>query len=354
MTVEFFCGVDSQNNNYPPEHHHEMEAVTSLIEPLWNAFHRSSDPLFLVLSNLQFPKADFVLLSERGIGVLELKHYPGQITARDDGEWFAGGRLIAAGANFKNPHQQVQHYADVIRNKAIESLIQRHVDKKNLISLPKVQTAICFSNPDSDISWFRDSSNKIIGQRPWEQLKVLTPGEITEWASCVRFGLPSVKIQGNRKVFDQLLLEKEAMIAFATNILNVREWLDIQDFLPTETYAYLYPLDDNNSPGISIKDREITVGRDHEKCRIAISENFSQTASRVHFRLVKSRGDIWIEDAQSMNGTFVNNKRIFSVQKLADKDIITLGGPEPSDTVFGYQFRLKEKTPPLNFRGTGT
>ena len=148
-----------------------------------------------------------------------------------------------------------------VETRVIHRLVARARVSDHLISLPKVQTAICFSNPDSDISWFRDSSNKIIGQRPWEQLKVLTPGEITEWASCVRFGLPSVKIQGNRKVFDQLLLEKEAMIAFATNILNVREWLDIQDFLPTETYAYLYPLDDNNSPGISIKDREITVGR---------------------------------------------------------------------------------------------
>jgi two-component system, cell cycle response regulator len=47
--------------------------------------------------------------------------------------------------------------------------------------------------------------------------------------------------------------------------------------------------------------------------------------SRRHARLTRQRGDVYVEDLDSANGTFVNGERVDSKVRLEDGDRITLG-----------------------------
>ncbi len=64
----------------------------------------------------------------------------------------------------------------------------------------------------------------------------------------------------------------------------------------------------------------ITIGR-HVKNDIQI-DNLS--VSKQHARILKHQGQYIIEDLNSTNGTYLNEKKI-SKEKLANNDIITIG-----------------------------
>ena len=89
MTVQFFIGRTPEGQPLSPEYSHEMMAIIDLCKGLWNAFH-AHQPYYAVVANLHSPSLDFMIVSERGIGVMELKHYFGRISCREDGGWYAG------------------------------------------------------------------------------------------------------------------------------------------------------------------------------------------------------------------------------------------------------------------------
>jgi FHA domain len=68
------------------------------------------------------------------------------------------------------------------------------------------------------------------------------------------------------------------------------------------------------------KDRT-TIGRSPE-CDIFLDD---VTVSRKHGVIVKGRGDIVLEDLESLNGTFVNRRRIERRASLSDGDELQIG-----------------------------
>jgi hypothetical protein len=68
-------------------------------------------------------------------------------------------------------------------------------------------------------------------------------------------------------------------------------------------------------------ENEITVGRT-SLARIAVDD---AQLSRVHATLWREGDDVWIQDENSTNGTFVNDERIDGERKLNDRDEILLG-----------------------------
>lgn len=64
----------------------------------------------------------------------------------------------------------------------------------------------------------------------------------------------------------------------------------------------------------------ITIGR-NVKNDIQI-DNLS--VSKQHARIIKDQGKYFVEDLNSTNGTYLNEKKI-SKEKLADNDVITVG-----------------------------
>lgn len=66
---------------------------------------------------------------------------------------------------------------------------------------------------------------------------------------------------------------------------------------------------------------DTTIGRDPSQAQIAIPE---LTVSKLHCTLVVKDKDVYIKDADSTNGTFVNGRRI-TEHLLEDNDMISLG-----------------------------
>jgi len=66
---------------------------------------------------------------------------------------------------------------------------------------------------------------------------------------------------------------------------------------------------------------ELSLGRDPDVCHFVIPEG---TISRKHCVLSKKDGEVWVTDAGSSNGTFVNEKRVHSL-KLTSGDVVRIG-----------------------------
>jgi hypothetical protein len=69
-------------------------------------------------------------------------------------------------------------------------------------------------------------------------------------------------------------------------------------------------------------DTEITIGRGGG-CALVVSDD--QYASTVHARVFRRGNDLYVDDLESRNGTFVNGKRIGSTTKLRRGDRIQVG-----------------------------
>jgi len=70
-------------------------------------------------------------------------------------------------------------------------------------------------------------------------------------------------------------------------------------------------------------DAEITVGRGGG-CALVLADD--QYASTVHARVFRRGNDLFVDDLESRNGTFVNGKRISSTTKLRRGDQLQFGG----------------------------
>jgi pSer/pThr/pTyr-binding forkhead associated (FHA) protein len=70
-------------------------------------------------------------------------------------------------------------------------------------------------------------------------------------------------------------------------------------------------------------DTEITVGRGGG-CALVLADD--QYASTVHARVFRRGNDLFVDDLESRNGTFVNGKRITSTTKVRRGDQLQFGG----------------------------
>lgn len=76
-------------------------------------------------------------------------------------------------------------------------------------------------------------------------------------------------------------------------------------------------------------DEEITVGRGGG-CALLLAED--HFVSTLHARVYKRGSDVWVEDLESRNGTFVNGKAITKAVRLKAGDHVQFGS-----TVVEYQ-----------------
>ncbi|HSH83348.1 MAG TPA: hypothetical protein VLA19_32855 [Herpetosiphonaceae bacterium] len=101
MAVEAYVTRDPSGKPWPPVHEHEATGAIGLIQRLYEAFNH--DPArYAVFANLHTPSADLVVLSELGLGVVELKHVGGRLGVAGD-TWVAGGQAIKAGTGANTP-----------------------------------------------------------------------------------------------------------------------------------------------------------------------------------------------------------------------------------------------------------
>src|SRR5262245_12599409 len=145
MTVKAFVSRYPNGRPWPPTHEQETGATCGIIQNLWASFHHEQI-LYAALVNLRRPNADLVLLNERGIGVIELKHSVGRITCHG-GVWYADDQPIKAGSreDILTPRAQVQEYARHLRH-LVAPLFSGWwgLPEQDITWRLHVQTAVCF------------------------------------------------------------------------------------------------------------------------------------------------------------------------------------------------------------------
>lgn len=99
---------------------------------------------------------------------------------------------------------------------------------------------------------------------------------------------------------------------------------------------------------LGLEAASISLGRS-SLCEIVVSR---ETVSRLHARVVREGPRFLLQDAGSVNGTFVNGERLTAPHLLAHRDRIGLGSPapllayaDPDPTVIaGSRLRYDERT----------
>lgn len=138
------------------------------------------------------------------------------------------------------------------------------------------------------------------------------------------------KIHAKAKPADKNILVKVCSECGEKNLPSARKCSkcgeDLSDIVATPAQGInsaqvaLKSLDD----AINFKvEREVVIGRENELRDYLAAKNF---VSRRHCRFTLEGDELFIEDLNSANGTYVNNKKIFWKTKLSKGDEVGLGG----------------------------
>jgi pSer/pThr/pTyr-binding forkhead associated (FHA) protein len=92
---------------------------------------------------------------------------------------------------------------------------------------------------------------------------------------------------------------------------------------PTKAFAILRVLAPETRQGETVPvDTEITVGRGGG-CALILADD--QFASTVHARVFRRGNDLFVDDLESRNGTFVNGNRVTTTTRLRRGDRVQFG-----------------------------
>lgn len=145
------------------------------------------------------------------------------------------------------------------------------------------------------------------------------------------------KISAREKYVPQSSLVKICSECGEKNLPNARKCSkcgeDISDILPTpentstterEIQRSAFSLQSLDGRATFTVDRdELTVGREHEWKDYLAAKTF---VSRRHCKFTVEAGELFVEDLNSANSTYVNNQRISAKTKLTKGDEVGLGG----------------------------
>jgi hypothetical protein len=324
MPVLPYAYLDASGRTQPATFSHEAHALIDIVKRLWTAFH-DRDEVYAVVCNLHRdnrPAADLAIISESGMGVMELKGHPG--TIRTDGDvWYAGSQPIKGGVH-GNPYRQVQTNALDVRQRLF--LLKPHwqqieVDRSDWV---KVQTAVCFTHPDAQVRDLRRRYTPPAGQRVvWERFSIVSPAEVAEWAASLRFELSEELSQD--KGYRALSLSWDEIKLFAGGYLDASPWTGIAHLMPPdEPYGLLILQDEQRRMVFTLDRDEVIVGRDARQCTLVLPDDYTLVSKR-HAAIRRIGREVWLSDLGSTNGVYLDGQRVTGSQLLRYGQRIRLG-----------------------------
>lgn len=362
MPVRIYLGKDLANHLQEFKFSHEVDGFKKIAVHLWNKCAHQKREIALV-ANLRKTGAqreitpDVVVISELGIGVLELKHYFGEINCSDpQGAWYAGPVKIkpyrSASSLFNeedpgyaNPHQQIQDYAAQLRADLIEHELHAWAAGR----LPpgeslSIHTAVCFTNPAAILTNCRQSLQssyfppEIV--KPWEHFAILTPAEVPEWTQSLRFEVDL----GPAAWYRPIELLPGDVTRLAQEFFGGVLWTEMIDqmYQRRAPYGYLAEVEnDKEVQHFPLDEDDLVIGREAAVCNLTVQQMYVQV-SRKHARLIHTQEGVFIEDLESQNGTYLDGKRVIGRRLLhSPAQVITLGGPIPAKAVCQLRYVTK-------------
>ncbi|MCU0484839.1 MAG: FHA domain-containing protein [Anaerolineales bacterium] len=365
MTLHLFLGRDLRDLPHDFVFHQENEGIHRICAYLWERLQQQNATYALVAAvqrtgTYREVTPDAVLISELGIGVLELKHHYGEIDCRSrtDAWYYANHRRIemdkkrGEDADYKNPYQQVLSYTTQI----IEDL-QHPASTTWLPGGPedwanfKLQGAVCFTNPQASLHLckrlldplYRAVTDPVIRtqQGPADRqmvFDILSPAETPNWA----FNLRLDANRGHAEWYAPFRFSPEEVLRLARDFFGGSPWPEMTTMLhaarPPLGYLVLTE-GERDLQYYPIIHEEMLIGRSPEVCGVVIPDRYT-SVSRRQARLVFTSDGFYLSDEGSLHGTFVNNVRLRG-QLLINNPLqkIRLGGAEPGQPVCMLRFQ---------------
>ena len=324
MTLKIFVAKDSEDREWPPNTPHEAEACEWMLQKAWMGFHHLEE-MFAIVVNLKKPSADMVVIRELGLGVLEMKHHPGEITVDENGAWWAENIRIHSGPCL-NPREQVRKYARQLREKILPELLPVRIQADGeQWDDPKFQTGVCFTNPFVDLRKLRTSLNKKPPKlEAWENdFSVIEIDFFTRWVRKLRFELT----QNPPDDYSPIHLEPEKIMNIATGLLDAVEWDEMYKAMPEgNPYGHLILEDITGREVFNLTKDHSTLGRSHQ-CDVVIPSRYGRV-SKHHLSIDRDIHGVTITDRSSLNGTFINDQSVEkdSSYRLENGAKVSLGG----------------------------
>lgn len=330
MTLKVYVAKDRKGRGWAPDKPHEVGACEWMVKKAWAEFHKLEE-LYAILLNLQNPnpRADMVVIQERGLGVLELKHYFNEIHVRWDGVWTAGkAHKVIEAAGHLNPREQVRSYASSLRNPIIHDLLppKMQTNRARWDDL-KFQTGVCFTNHLAILKHAQDFvDTKPPKLEDWEEkFSIFDLDFFTTWVRELRFELEE---SANH---EPMHLEHKQIVKIATQKLGMIEWEEIYPAMLTgHPYGGLVLEDEAGKQVFPLVRDQTLVGRSH-KCEVVLPERYGRV-SKEHCVIEWNHRGVFLIDMPSRNGTYVRDRRAANENpvRLTHRDVISLGGDSKS------------------------
>jgi hypothetical protein len=342
MTLKIYVAKDSNGRGRTPDTSHEVRAIEWMLKKAWSDFHHLQET-YAIIVNLRHPSADMVVFTERGLGLLELKHKYGEIKINTNGIWMAGTSVIKAGKH-QNPREQVRSYAKELREKVIRWILPTYIyANKDCWNMLKFETGVCFTHPDANIL----NAQKHINERhtflePWESnFSIIDIDGFTAWIRELRFQLQHD--HEHSKDFEHVRLSPEMIVKIATELLGNVEWNEIYAAMPDGyPYGYLILEDAKGKQVFKLVKDHLIIGRSPE-CDVVIPERYSRV-SKIHCSITRTMCSIELVDLESSNGTFLNWRPIEKSSNIQHGNILLLGGESiVQEDVCALKFEAREQ-----------
>ncbi len=346
MPVKYFVSKDSQGREQVPDYPDETLAVIKIIKNVYADFNHTPN-LYAIISNLnkRNAMADLVVITERGLGVIELKHKEGRIFQKGAIWYVEKNRYVEKhpipgnkNVGYRNPHEQVQIYTETIRDKLINPpkrsfpwLSGGYTDWEQF----QFATAVCFTHDRSIFDGFRKwyyREKRRYNSKIWERFWILKPAEISEWIIALSFG------KCKTYPFGRYRLSAKQIMRIVTDLFGATEWTEIDKLMTGKPYAYLVMKQDGKMiTSFDLISDEVTIGRNHEICNISTPEE-CDLVSKEHAKIQRTINGIFIQDTGSKNGTFIDEEQVDKPVCLQPGQQITLGGRKIKDRVCLLEF----------------
>lgn len=305
MTVEYF--IQSQ-----PQYAHERQALLALAQSMHRAF-AASEKFYLLATNVSFWHAqiDALVLMPRAVVLIELKSCADPVYGRARGSWrvMPDGEKIHGGS-YSNPYRQI------VANR--EKLI-KYLDRN------RQRFLIGKRAREMANRWGQVSAAILFAPHLHPQSDIVVPPESRAWLGVI--GLNEAADFLFSRFSPQIDLRPQELRLLATEALHCQPWADIERLLSSAAnYGHLWLLGEDGRPAYAFPVVDgATIGRSRDNV-LVVPRRYGRT-SRHHARLRVMGDAVWLQDADSTHGTFVNGESVSSEpgRPLREGDRIALG-----------------------------
>lgn len=338
MTVKIYISRNPDGTEQHFRETYERNAALQIAKTFWKVYQPVKTKLYTLIFNVQNPPADLVIISNDGMGIIDMKHIGDRVEGNERSTWHIvdpNGDKKTIENRHINPAKQVLDYKTTIY-RDLREFATMHAEIPKWIQLDEffTQGAILFTSDQ-----FSPDGINLGSYATW--LKLLWLDSVTDWAQSLSFQ--------HRRSRQHFRLNDSEIEYIASYFFNTSPWNEIEGFLSArDPYGYLFLVEGNQRKvRISLETETARIGRSREN-DISLESLY---VSGIHCQITHKPDGNFLEDLGSGNGTWLNGIQLTKgkKQKIKSGDEIVLGPmdnglPHDSAIVLRYLAATTTKT----------